>query len=83
MQVLNWDKQTQKKIRRDYATCFDPAIFKKVSRILAEVRQSGDTAIRRYTREFDGIDLPLKRIAVTQGISTERSRRSRSSSFHS
>ena len=67
MQVLNWDKQTQKKIRRDYASVFDTAIFKKVSRILAEVRQSGDPAIRRYTREFDGIDLPLKRLAVTQG----------------
>jgi histidinol dehydrogenase len=67
MQVLNWDKQTQKKIRRDYATFFDPAIFKKVSRILSEVRQSGDTALRRYTREFDGIDLPLKRLVVTQG----------------
>ena len=67
MQVLNWDKTTQKKVRRDYATFFDPAIFKKVSRILAEVRSSGDTALRRYTREFDGIDLPLKRLAVTQG----------------
>jgi histidinol dehydrogenase len=67
MQVLNWDKTTQKKVRRDYATFFDPAIFKKVSRILSEVRQSGDTALRRYTREFDGIDLPLKRLAVTQG----------------
>jgi histidinol dehydrogenase len=67
MQVLNWDKQTQKKIRRDYATLFNTDIFKKVSRILSEVRQSGDTALRRYTREFDGIDLPLKRLAVTQG----------------
>jgi len=67
MQVLNWDKQTQKKIRRDYATFFVTTIFKKVSRILSEVRQSGDTALRRYTREFDGIDLPLKRLAVTQG----------------
>ncbi|HOW88538.1 MAG TPA: histidinol dehydrogenase [Candidatus Omnitrophota bacterium] len=67
MQALNWDKQTQKKIRRDYASIFDPLIFKKVNRILAEVRQSGDSALRRYTREFDGIDLPLKRIAVTQG----------------
>jgi len=67
MQVLSWDKQTQKKIRRDYATFFDTTIFKKVSRILSEVRQSGDTALRRYTREFDGIELPLKRLAVTQG----------------
>ena len=67
MQVLSWDKQTQKKIRRDYASYFNVDIFKKVNRVLAEVRQSGDSALRRYTREFDGIDLPLKRIAVTQG----------------
>ncbi len=67
MQVVNWDKLTQKKIRRDYTTHFDPTIFKKVNRILAEVRQSGDTALRRYTREFDGIDLPLKRLTVNQG----------------
>ena len=67
MQVLNWDKTTQKKVRRDYATYFDTKIFKKVSHILAEVRQSGELALRRYTREFDGIDLPLKRLAVTQG----------------
>ncbi|HNX69386.1 MAG TPA: histidinol dehydrogenase [Candidatus Omnitrophota bacterium] len=67
MQVLSWDKQTQKKVRRDYGTYFDTNVFKKVSRILAEVRQSGDLALRRYTREFDGIDLPLKRLAVTQG----------------
>lgn len=67
MQVLNWDKQTQKKIRRDYATAFDPNVYKKVARILAEVRTRGDLAIRRFTREFDGIDLPLKRLSVSQG----------------
>lgn len=67
MQVLNWDKLTQKKVKRDYASVFDPSIFKKVNRILAEVRQSGDLAVRRYTREFDGIELSLKRLAVTQG----------------
>lgn len=66
MQILTWDKQTQKKIRRDYASCFDSEVFKKVNRILNEVRQRGDLAIRRYTREFDGLDLPLKRIQVTQ-----------------
>ena len=67
MQVLSWDKQTQKKIRRDYGHVFDKTIFKKVNRILAEVRQRGDLAIRRFTREFDGLDLPLKRIRVSQG----------------
>lgn len=67
MQVLSWDKQTQKKVARDYSHVFDPDVFKKVARILGEVRQRGDLAIRRYTREFDGIDLPLKRIQVSQG----------------
>lgn len=67
MQVLNWDKQTQKKIARDYNHTFDRDIFKKVNRILTEVHQRGDLAIRRFTREFDGIDLPLKRLAVAQG----------------
>jgi len=66
MQVLNWDKTTQKKVTRDYADIFDPKIFKKVNRILSEVKQRGDLAIRRFTREFDGVDLPLKRIVVSQ-----------------
>src|SRR3989338_2287727 len=42
-------------------------IFKKVNRIVTEVQERGDVAIRRFTREFDGIDLPLKRIRVSQG----------------
>ncbi len=67
MQVLTWDKQTKKKVSRDFGAHFDKQIFKKVNRILAEVRQRGDLAIRRFTRQFDGIDLPLKRIAVSQG----------------
>ena len=67
MQVLQWDKQTQKKIARDFNHVFDKLIFKKVNRILAEVRQRGDLAIRRYTKQFDGIDLPLKRIQVSEG----------------
>ncbi len=67
MQVLQWDKITQKKIQRDFNHVFDKQIFKKVNRILAEVRQRGDLAIRRYTKQFDGIDLPLKRIRVSEG----------------
>jgi len=67
MQVWNWDKQTQKKVKRDFAFHFDKEIFKKVNRILAEVRQFGDVAVRRFTRQFDGIDLPLKRLQVAQG----------------
>lgn len=66
MQVWNWDKQTQKKVKRDFAFHFDKEVFKKVNRILAEVRQFGDVAVRRFTRQFDGIDLPLKRLQVAQ-----------------
>jgi len=66
MQVLNWDKQTQKKVKRDFAFHFDKEVFKKVHRILSEVRQFGDVAVRRFTRQFDGIDLPLKRLQVAQ-----------------
>ncbi len=67
MQVYTWDKTTQKKFSRDYSHVFNVDVFKKVNRILAEVKQRGDLAIRRYTREFDGIELPLKRIRVSQG----------------
>ncbi|MBU3759548.1 MAG: histidinol dehydrogenase [Candidatus Omnitrophica bacterium] len=67
MQVMTWDKVTQKKICRDFNDAFDSNVFKKVSRILSEVRARGDLAIRRFTREFDGLDLPLKRIQVSQG----------------
>ncbi len=66
MQVLLWDKQTEKKIGRDYGSVFDKEIFKKVNRILTEVRERGDVAVRRFTREFDGIDVPLKRLKVSE-----------------
>lgn len=66
MQLLSWDKQTQKKVRRDFAFYFDKEVSKKVARILGEVRQKGDIALRRFTREFDGTDLPLKKIAVSE-----------------
>lgn len=67
MQVLNWDKQTHKKIKRDFATVFDREVFKKVNRILSEVRERGDLALRRYTREFDGLDISQKRLKVSEG----------------
>ncbi len=67
MQLVTWDKQLQKKLRRDFGQDFDKNIAKKVNRILAEVRQRGDIALRRYTREFDRVELPLKRLRVTEG----------------
>jgi histidinol dehydrogenase len=35
----------------------DPATRDGVARILAEVRDRGDDAVREYTRQFDGVDL--------------------------
>lgn len=67
MQVLVWDKQLQKKLRRDFMQDFDKNVAKKVNRILTEVRLRGDSALRRYTLEFDRVDLPLKRIRVSEG----------------
>ena len=37
----------------------DKDLFKKVNRILQEVRARGDRAVLSYTREFDGLELPL------------------------
>lgn len=67
MQLVIWDKQLQKKLQRDFSHSFDKDIAKKVNRILAEVRTRGDAALRRYTREFDRVDLPLKKLRVSEG----------------
>ena len=67
MQVVIWDKHLPKKLQRDYAQDFDKNVAKKVTRILGEVRLRGDLALRRYTREFDRVELPLKRLKVSEG----------------
>ncbi len=35
-----------------------------VTRVLSEVRAKGDTAVRRYTKQFDGADLPAVQLRV-------------------
>jgi histidinol dehydrogenase len=67
VQVLVWDKQLQKRFQRDFGHAFDKEVAKKVARILQEVRTRGDAALRRYTREFDRVDLPLKKLRVSEG----------------
>lgn len=67
MQVINWDKNAQKKIDSISKIDFDPALFKKVNKIVQDVFKKGDTAVKKYTKEFDGIDIPTKRVRVTQG----------------
>ncbi|HNV86688.1 MAG TPA: histidinol dehydrogenase [Candidatus Omnitrophota bacterium] len=67
MQVIQWDKTALRRINRELQISVDKALFKKVNRILWEVKDRGDLAIRRFTREFDGIDVPLKRLRVSEG----------------
>ncbi len=67
MQIINWDKQALKRLNRPLGYDVDKDLFKKVSRILQEIRSRGDQALLRYTRVFDGIELPLKRLQVTEG----------------
>ena len=67
MQVVVWDKQIQKRIQRDFGHTFDKEVAKKVNRIIQEVRLRGDAALRRFTREFDRVEIPLKRLRVSEG----------------
>ena len=67
MQIIHWDKQTLKRLNRTFGYEVDKDLFKKVNRILQEVKGRGDSALIRYTRDFDGINMPLKRLSVTQG----------------
>ena len=38
----------------------DPAVDRRVARIVGDVRRQGDTALRRYARALDGLDGPLE-----------------------
>jgi len=67
MLLVVWDKQVQKRVQRDFLHAFDKDIAKRVNRILQEVRLRGDLALRRYTREFDRVEIPLKKLRVSEG----------------
>ena len=66
MQVINWDQQALKQIERFSGYEVDKDLMKKVSHILHEVKTHGDQALLRFTRQFDGINLPMKKIAVSE-----------------
>ncbi len=67
MQVLQWDKNAQRKIDSLFQYRYDPVLFKKVNRILTEVFKKGDSAVRKFTKQYDGIDVATKKVRVTQG----------------
>ncbi|OGW79544.1 MAG: histidinol dehydrogenase [Omnitrophica bacterium RIFCSPLOWO2_12_FULL_44_17] len=66
MQIFNWEKQTLKKINRPIGYEADKELIKKVSRIVFEVKAKGDSALLKFTRQFDGLLMPAKRIAVKE-----------------
>lgn len=67
MQFVKWDKTALRRMNRGAGVVIDKELFKKVNRILWDVQERGDLAIRRYTREFDGVDIPLKKLRVSEG----------------
>jgi len=40
----------------------DPEVLSAAARIVDDVRQRGDVAIREYTERFDGVDVPVLRV---------------------
>lgn len=67
MPVIVWDKNSARKIEALCKHSFDPVLFKKVSKIVQEVAKKGDSALQRFTKEFDGVDISAKKVRVTQG----------------
>ena len=51
----------------------DPEAEETARRVLAEVRKSGDKAVQKYTKEFNGIQLAAARFAVTREEQMEAS----------
>ena len=41
----------------------DRQVTAAVTEIIDTVRREGDAAVREYTRRFDGVDAPLRRIS--------------------
>ena len=44
----------------------DPDAEATARRVLDDIRKTGDKAVRKYTKEFNGVDLPLSRFAVSR-----------------
>ena len=66
MQVIYWDKNTPRRLDIISKMSFDNGIYKTVNRIIQEIARKGDSAIRRFTKEFDSVDITPKRLRVTQ-----------------
>ncbi len=43
----------------------DAAFSRRVAKVIAAVRQHGDTAVRQFTKKFDGVEITSARLRVT------------------
>lgn len=66
MNIFNWDKSAFRKWPLMRRLDFDRDLFQKIHRILTDVRENGDAALSRYTRQFDGVEVSAKRVRVSE-----------------
>jgi histidinol dehydrogenase len=67
MQVVDKERFFSRGFNRFLSPEEERDLARKVMRIVHDVRLKGDLALRKYTREFDGVDIPAKRLRVTEG----------------
>ena len=51
MSIINWDKQASKKLNRPFAYSVDKDLFKKVNKILQEVKTRGEAKLEAVKKE--------------------------------
>ncbi len=67
MKIITWDKSKLKRLTFLSSLTYDKALIKKVQKIVQDVAEKGDTAVRKYTKLFDGLVIPTNKLKVTEG----------------
>ncbi|MCD6093233.1 MAG: histidinol dehydrogenase [Candidatus Omnitrophica bacterium] len=67
MEIITYNKNNREKISSLLSYSPDEKISRVVRRVIKDVARNGDKALLRWTKEFDKVKLPLKRIRVSEG----------------
>ncbi|MBN1493602.1 MAG: histidinol dehydrogenase [Candidatus Omnitrophica bacterium] len=67
MQVISWDKSKIKRLSFLTSQIYNKTLYRKVNRIVQDVYEKGDTAVRKYTKLFDNVTIPANKLRVTEG----------------
>ncbi|RKY39538.1 MAG: histidinol dehydrogenase [Candidatus Omnitrophota bacterium] len=67
MEIIEYSKDNLKRISSLLTYKVEEKVRRLVSKVIRDVRQNGDKGILKWTKEFDKIDLSLKRIKVSEG----------------